>query len=65
MTDESLCDVEISAQGIGYLVNNDWDECEKLFKKHKFDKISNDHKTSVFIRLQVLVFDATVKEKAL
>lgn len=36
MTEEKLNDVDLSIAGIDFMVNNEWDACEALYKKHKY-----------------------------
>ena len=35
MSNVKINEIEISCTGIDYLVNNDWDACEKLFNTYK------------------------------
>ncbi len=37
MSTDKINDIEISCNGIDMFVENNWNECEALFTKHKYD----------------------------
>ena len=51
MSIEKINDVEISCNGIDKFVDNNWNECEALFTKHKYFKnLKNSLSNKYFVK---------------
>lgn len=65
MSHSNLSDIELSVKGIDFLVNNDWDACEKLYKEHKdISPLMNYCSSFVSFMRATLTFEDPLLEQA-